>query len=230
MEKYFFLHVPKTAGTSFRVMLQNQFDASEIFPNEKMIMELGGYPRYPELKSNYSEKLKQIKLLVGHYPLITGKLMGSDTKILAFFREPVERILSFLNYYRATDARYRESSFEHILESEKHQTANQQVKLLSDGYFERGVSRLEIAKKNLSKLDFIGISESFEKSVLLAQKMFNWDLKTIKKVNVTADKAVLSENLIEKIREMNSEDCILYEEIKKIHLEQLKKYRLDDSL
>lgn len=229
MEQYFFLHVPKTAGTSFRVMLQNQFDHSEIFPDEQMIRQLGGYPRYPELTTSYSERLKEIKLLVGHYPLIAYELLGPDTKVLSFFREPVQRILSFLNYYKSTDNRYLESTFEYIFDSEQHQIANLQVKLLSDGYGERGISRLEIAKKNLSKLDFIGISENFENSVLLAQKMFNWDLKTIKKVNVTASKEDLPNELIEKIREMNSEDCVLYEELKKRHLEQLQEYGIGDN-
>jgi hypothetical protein len=229
MGKYFFLHIPKTAGTSFRQMLQYQFKESEVFVNEKKIIELGGYPDFAVLKEKYIGELSDIKLLVGHFPFITHTLIGDNVKILAFFRDPVQRVISFLNFYKATDERYKNSSMEFIFEEEINQTSNMQVSLLSEGFFEPGLSRLDIAIENMKKMDFIGLSEDFKNSVLLSENIFNWNLGRKRKVNVTEKKYFISKELMIRIEEMNDEDIVLYDEVKKRYIELCNYYGIEKT-
>ena len=224
MSKYFFLHIPKTAGTSFRKMLNKQFSNQEIFPNERLIKQLGGYPFFNELEEKYKEKLAMATLLVGHYPFSAYKSFCEDTELLSFYREPVQRVISFLNYYKSVDKRYIDSSFEMIFEKEIGQISNVQVKMTSGIYNDRNQSRVDIAIQNLKKLDFIGLSEDFENSVRIAELKFGWNLGKIKKVNITPSKSSISSVLIQKIIDYNAEDLIFYEEVKRQYALQCEKY------
>lgn len=64
----FFIHVMRTAGTSFREMLEEHFDLSEVYPTDEAIKQRGRYPNLTELLDEQSQVLAS-RLGFGHLPL-----------------------------------------------------------------------------------------------------------------------------------------------------------------
>lgn len=64
-ELFYFIHVPKTAGTTFRLLLEKEFKASETLPSQKDIIANGGrYPNLLTIKSLLDEKANQTRFLL----------------------------------------------------------------------------------------------------------------------------------------------------------------------
>lgn len=229
MAQFFFIHIPKTGGTSFRQMLQTQFKPDEIFPNENLIRKLKGYPYLNELNEIYQDKISNVSLLVGHYPLSAYQLLSNDVKLLTFFREPVSRAVSFIRYYKKTNQDYKNSSLEEIFNSEINQLSNMQVKIISSIFNDNNKNRINVAIENLNRLDFFGISEDFNTSIKIAEKQFCWNLGVIKKVNITNSSIDIPENLINQIIECNQEDIALYNVVKSNFLIQKQKYLYNEN-
>ena len=70
---------------------------------------------------------------------------------------------------------------------------------------------IQMALKNLESIDFIGISEQFDKSLALCNLTFDWDLKAIPKKNVGSYKEEqFTPEQIEKIKASCEIDNIIY--------------------
>lgn len=211
-DRFFYIHIPKTAGTSFRVMLYDLFHQREIYPNSHELDQSPEYQVYFDLDRLFclSDKMSMIKLLVGHFPFSSGSVFGQTPKYLVFLRNPIDRTLSHLFHIKRTIPEYQNKDLEYIVESEINQITNVQVSFL--GY------DLESAKSNLSKCSFIGLTDEFDTSILLCEKIFGWNFKKLHKKNVRSknDKTLISPKILEKISECNRQDDSLYKHGKNI--------------
>ena len=224
--QYFFLHIPKTAGTSFRHMLVRDVFPfkDDVLPNKKEFKKRQGrYYRLAELLELPPHRLQSCKLLSGHVPAVTRDLFASPPKMLLFLRDPVPRAISNLLY---AQRRWHSAwSLSDILKNDILRTeyiTNRQTQMLSfrsleeARIYDRKIipdrSRLELAKEVLNSSDFLGISEEFERSIKLCEHTFNWKFTS----------GLLSDNqapvpdedlkvLIEKIQAENELDQELYE-------------------
>ena len=60
-DKKFFIHIPKTAGTSMRMMLYDIFEQESILPNQQDIKNNGGgYPAFDKLLGLVGKNQKEI--------------------------------------------------------------------------------------------------------------------------------------------------------------------------
>ncbi len=107
---YVFKHIPKTAGTSVRMQMIEDYEPDEIFCfyDETVAKHCFCDEReFFRKKQNDSEKnLNQVKILIGH--TVTEKVALSfnrPVKYLTIIREPVERVISL--YYHDLQKRYR---------------------------------------------------------------------------------------------------------------------------
>jgi hypothetical protein len=99
----FFMHIPKTAGSSFRRFL------------ERAVREAGGsvgerdrdgiwsatsesYPSYEEFCSDAAASYRESDLLCGHYPFHVTELLPPETLIVTVLRDPLERVLSHIKH------------------------------------------------------------------------------------------------------------------------------------
>lgn len=216
---YFFLHIPKTAGTSFRAMLNDIFKPWEILPNTTDIAGNGGlYPMiYKLLRRKRFNELTKIKIMLGHYPYRPKTYFENAPVVLTFLRDPFKRAVSRLFHMKINDSRFKDQSLTEIYEQNPIDFINLQVHYIS-GYTghinQLGNDQLEIAKQNLKSFAFCGITSRFEESVELLENTFNWKFKEqslTKNVNKKYSIDEVPSELIEKIKAVNQLDQKLYE-------------------
>jgi hypothetical protein len=88
------MHIPKTAGTTFRTFL------------EAAIQSLGGrpapftgvYPPYEQFLESGKALGEKFDLICGHYPYHVRQLLPTGTAVVSVVREPVERCLSHIKH------------------------------------------------------------------------------------------------------------------------------------
>ncbi len=147
-----YLHIPKTAGTSFRISAEHYFgpwnvlnDYGEKSPNTSEDI-LSAFYSKKDLDS-LSDKGLQKRFLTGHISFGKYREVFPDSPIVTFFRNPVERVISefvhFVNHHQY------QGSLPEFYRSKQFQ--NRQARALSG------------AKP--TDLDFFGITENYELSL-----------------------------------------------------------------
>lgn len=209
---YYFLHIPKTAGTTFRHILYENFDQAEIYPNyyELVVCQGSRYLNWKEYRDQ-SESLFPIrkKLLIGHFGWAVMRHYGDHSpKALTFLRDPVKRVKSAIIYLQKRNRMYSGMTIDEIIDQYALIEGTMQARHL--GYNPKR-DNLNRALRNLKALDFIGISERFDESLELCNHTFNWELQPIPKHNVGSYTAeTFSPAQIEKIRKACQLDYIIY--------------------
>jgi len=202
------IHIPKTAGTSFRNILKEyygeenavRFDISNTSKRIGIENEEFTKGRLP----------KNIKAIHGHFyysSLIELVDLSEDVKIITWMRDPVERVIS--NYYYLSK-RLREELDEegkglNIL-------AKMQKSLLE--YASAEISRNRMYKflkgADLEKFFYIGIHKHYNEDVIELTELLGIDKPEIFEHNITGDKEEVSQELIKEISDLNSFDVELY--------------------
>jgi len=178
-----FPHIPKTAGTSFRKMvIEANVPSSRIYHG-------GG------LRSYFAEG-RTADVVVGHTPYGLHYFTRRPVRYMTFLRNPIDRALSF--YYFIKDLKrtdlYRRHPLRNYADSvsirefyENPCFSNMQTRyiagLLSNKLYpycrlETFRARvLEQAKRHLRGFTFIGLLEQYDRSVMMAQRVFGWEQK-----------------------------------------------------
>lgn len=212
------LHIPKTAGTSFRNILKAVYGDEEVVRFD--MNENGTFlNEQPYTKST----LPRVRVIHGHFifkSLRKEFQIPDDCKIITWVRNPVDRVIS--NYY------YLESRLKDILNEEKRNLnilVKMQRTLLE-------YARAEINRNRQAKFlngtvpddfDFIGIHEFFNEEVVRLSRVLQW--KTIPEVlyhnKTETDKPEIQEEVIHEILELNKEDTAIYENALQIRKKSL---------
>jgi len=223
-QKYFFVHIPKTAGTSFRTMLEAFFPGKQLFPAraDRMQKASKGYPAWETYFEIEDEVRDQIQLFAGHIPFTKAITVQPNLKMLTFLRDPKERFISHVNYIhqqrlKNNPKQHLEETYQELRGSIRNIHARYLADVPTDDliYFKQprliDDKALNQAKENLMKCDFFGISEQFTASVLLAEKAFGWRLGRIRRVNKTSSKTYdLPSEITQGIEQATAYDQALY--------------------
>jgi len=224
-QRFFFVHMQKTAGTALRLRLMNHFGERAVYPTKqvdgtdivKLVLSID------HLRERLAARGDEIRVITGHFPLCTTELVGGGFATLTLLREPVERTLSYLRHHRENEAADHHKSLEQIYDDpfRFHGFAhNHMTKMLSltpeemtDGMLTRvefGRDRLERAKEALARLDAFGLQERFEDFCDELSARFGWGLGEPEVVNTSAPVQV-PDRLRARIAEDNASDIELYE-------------------
>lgn len=181
-----FLHIPKTAGTSLRLTIAQQYPVAATY-------EYYQSQSKPLLEELSHRQRAAIRLMSSHEPFGThDKYLTPPVHYLTMLRQPSERLIS--QYYydkrRARDqAANINSSLLHYMEGlTRINEDNLQVRLLS-GQGEMGMvtdKSLEIARANLLAPSMtFGLVERYAESLLLMTRQFGWQNVRLTRKNVT---------------------------------------------
>jgi len=233
--QFFFVHIPKTAGTSFGDMLLKVFPEKATYANQHdKKQNKTFFPSHNEYLLLSEEKLDSIRLCVGHVPYAIGQILPRQVQHMTFIRNPRERAISHLAFIHHLFPMAEGLSIEqHFHQIKKGQLSNTQVTFFADSdpyeldYFKRqkplDSKAMTQALKHLDQCEFVGITEEFDASIALLEKMFGWKLGSavVKNKLAAKHKTIIPDEILEEIDELNKLDWILYEAAK-TRFERLK--------
>jgi len=232
----FFMHIPKTAGTSLRRFLADQYAAQDVCPacDWDSLAELG------------CERLESFRLVQGHFDISLLASIAPAVKTLTLLRHPLNRTLSAIRHmkrdpdFHPLHSRVRDMSVREILEDPNlfPQFQNAQTATLSGAcqpgrileYISAGRQHgerrdpadcksdpdLTQAMANLARFDFLGIVEDIKPLIAdICDKMGYHPAGLFRRDNAAPDGlsnfASLSSRETELLRRCNDLDLPLYE-------------------
>lgn len=243
-----FVHIPKTAGSSFTDVL-----IRAIGQNNFRIL-------FPDILSGFKEPDFDINTyngISGHFPYEIRKLISKPALFLTFLRDPLSRSLSHFNQFQRMnldDPLIHRSENYHYYEQVGQMTfgdfvehpffgkeiSNLQTRMLGllidhpihqlkemmpinqaeDRFFS-----LELAKARIEQFAFVGIQEKFQESLDLFSYQFGTrPVTSPPELNISSNKTQLTalpEQIMEKLHQLNKLDVELYEFGQKLFM---KKY------
>ncbi len=229
-----FLHLPKTAGKTLNLIIQNQYRPEDIYSlplNQKKIP--GAIETLRELPV---KKKKNIRVLKGHMDFGLHTDLPNPATYITILRDPVERAIS--NYYFVTGdpghpmhAFTKSKSLAQWAALPNNNFNNGQIRMLAGIHYKtEPLTRqtLEIAKKNLDNhFSVVGLTERFDESVILLKRELGWNWPFYTRQNVTGKK-IARENIpasaIEIIKKLNQLDIELYEHAARLFDEKIRRY------
>ncbi|MDH3650224.1 MAG: sulfotransferase family protein, partial [Saprospiraceae bacterium] len=155
--KYVFIHIPKTAGTSFMMMLYEHIPAGKIYPNPKeyFINNKGNYPSLQQLlnRKQSADILRKRKWLAGHFKYQSACALVPNAFLITFLRDPFDRVVSEIVHIKTNHKIHRARSIEAIITKRLKIMGTMQA--LTFGYLPRK-DNLKQAIDNLGTCQFIG--------------------------------------------------------------------------
>lgn len=255
----YFLHIPKTGGTTLNRFLTSQFGDKNVCPAHlwHKLIELP-----PKHIARYS-------LIWGHFYSYLYRYVPVSMRYLTFLRDPVERALSHYGHIMSLEGHYLHrraqelGNFSSYLRDAEMSTTltNFQVRALACDHDPLAIAQtlsnqelsnlqlerrlvtafpskddgylLEVAKHRLTQMCFVGITERHDDSVALLCKKFGWKFPTqLESHNVNS--ARIKQNQLDQVdlellRKMNEADYALYEFACQLFTADFERFRLAQS-
>ncbi|MFC1664885.1 sulfotransferase family 2 domain-containing protein [Pseudomonadota bacterium] len=237
----FFLHIPKTGGTTLKNILSSKYPDECIYNIEGSVNEC-----IENLQKIPKELLSKYELVQGHMSFGLHQLFPQESNYFAMMRDPLDRAISdyyFLrtNIHHHLHKQVSAMSMTSYMQSEMtSQLSNGQTRLLSGDCKDSQigipsirkleVSDLEKAKKNIrDHFSFVGLQEMFDETLLLLSKNYGWGYPFYIATNITRKRPAL-ENISPSdkavIQNQNRLDFALYDYVKQNFQRQLEELGL----
>ena len=223
-QRWFFVHMHKTAGTALYQRLLEQFPLEAIYPRQAEQKAHKASLHVDLLCQKFQERSGELRMIAGHFPLCTTELLGVPFTTITVLRDPVERTLSSLRDMGEREPMFRGQPLEAIYEDPIRFPClihNHMVKMLSitpeemtDGALsvvDFEPAHLERAKRSLvERIDVWGVQEHFEELCDELARRFGWNLGEPRHANRTMPVEV-SDDFRERIATDNALDVELYQ-------------------
>lgn len=222
-----FRHISKTAGTTFKFILANNFGLS--FCNSMAARPLVIDPSYWNvIKSFYP----RIRALGGHNVSLTDEFLSDDFFRVTFIREPVNRTISHFQHYCIGIDNIDDAMSHFEVWINKPENCNHQLKKigLTDDY--------EAAIKTIDETyDFIGLTEKFDASMQILNQIAPVSLdKSYKSKQKSKSREIKkriknSGKFMNMVKRNNELDLRLYEYIREQYFEKyyFKHYDVNEN-
>ncbi|MBE9177273.1 sulfotransferase family 2 domain-containing protein [Oculatella sp. LEGE 06141] len=233
-----FIHLPKTAGSTFTAILDAQFHVQSICPEPHHVADL-----YPEAiatpPAELREFLTRFNLVRGHFGYSEIDPVLTQPLYLTMLRDPVDRVISVYEFFKrarergqAETADYQtlmDATADGLLAFVQHpnpvvrlRTSNFQTRQLSEYAPEwtdcSDAERLASAQHTLNQFVFAGLTERFHESVLLLSYIFGWypvvEYQNLRVVSKQPRRDGVPATVIDAIATQNQLDLELYQQAK----------------
>jgi hypothetical protein len=241
-ERLYFLHIQKTAGTTFYFTLDEKFDPEQICPARF-------WRQFLRIAKRDSRQLRQYRLFRGHFGYAVPQFFKRPTTCVTVLRDPIKRSISHFQHIEREpkDRRHKIVAANHMdlaAFAEHPETRlsilNLQTRSIAfdlglkelkkiRGFAAQGVigtlqpersddELLAIAQQRLDEFPFVGIVERFQDSLFLLSYVFGWyPIRQVRQLNKAPDKKAtpdLSPELLETLTDLNRLDIQLYDQAK----------------
>jgi len=222
----FFVHIPKTAGTTLGGILVQHYGRDRVFachPDRSIV----GYTA-EDFLSFPAEKRNKFQLVRGHFGYGLHEDYQEPYKYITILRDPVDRVISHYYYVLKRTDHYLHKKVtsenislkDYVTSGMTGEMDNGQLRMLTGpkGYYAKfgtcTPELLELAKENLRN-DFlvVGISERFDETLLVLREVlgvYTPFYLNLKVNNKRPKREKISEDVVAAIREHNQLDEELY--------------------
>jgi len=243
MRQYYYLHIPKTAGTSLGNIIEAQFLQEQINHEYNSLANIGKMD---------AKEFAEYRLIRGHFTYSLVEKFQSFPHIITMLRHPVERTLSHLLHVKNIPSFWLHKyvplttePLEEVLEYEetKKFICNHQLRLIGYDFnlnhvkepkmfyvpYEADEALFNTACRRLTTCEFVGIAERFTESVELLCSIFYWGRVThIPKLNMRTCKSQddkVSDEIVQRILDLNTFEMKFYDFACKLFEERLASMR-----
>jgi hypothetical protein len=233
VHRFFFVHVMKTGGATFRQHVYANFGPGEVYPVPKvedmdrawLVETVLGLP---------ADRRAGFRAYAGHFPFVVTDLMPEEFTTLTILRDPVERTVSYLKHCKRYHEHHAELSLEEIYEDEFHYRCfieNHQTKIFSmttadplESYMDMLTmddERLELAKANLERVDVLGLNEHYPQFLDELRGRYGWRFDEVPNRRVSKErKWHPSPELLQRIADDNAIDMAFYEFAQRLYAQR----------
>ena len=244
MERLRFLHIPKTAGSTFTAILCRQYFGKKNFGfTGDLSSDIKRFEALSECDRD------NVVLFYGHAPIVTGVKEADNATTITFLRDPINRVKSFCQHvyegkspYIVNDFSPDSFSIDHFLESGNLELSNLQTKFLVNTG--NCVSPLmvenmatseakDLALDNLfNKISHFGLQEYFDESLIVFSSALNWRMPiyTSKNKENMSNLIHFEERHLQRIAELNAIDVEVYRLAKEQFTGLLNSVAFDEAL
>jgi hypothetical protein len=226
IQKIRFLHIPKTAGTTFDECLFRQYLGPYLL--RRQFVFSGNIAADQRRLARMSEAaLERIAICTGHAPLVTGCAQIDALPTVTLLREPVERVKSLCRHIsegKSPQIYCREKhgvfDLDALLGSGRIQLNNFQSRIVlgEGGYKLPAASESALADRAMallaSRFVCFGLTGELDRSLLLFQRVLGWQKWPLYRSRNTSNPEVplqFEARHIARIEELNRLDIALYE-------------------
>lgn len=224
-----FLHIPKTAGTSFTEAIRNEYGADHVFHVGRDKDQ-----SYADYRSLSEVERRRIYAVTGHLAHLLEQDIPLPVRQVTFVREPLAQIASSYNFILQ-----RPGNPQHAAVSElsglddyldylvRERRDNQQTRRLGDAvkYHEtkghtidmqnraQGDAVFEIAQRRLGRIDFVFVTERYDEALASLADQLRWQERAeTARLNQSTPEAEFDPGTAERARAICHYDVALYEQ------------------
>ena len=230
-----FIHVPKTAGTSFYELIEKNYEKKNRFVFN---INKGKNP-IPKLLKR--AKKNDIQVVYGHGTYGLHEIFLNST-YLSFVREPISHTISLYNYIKTSShshnhRKVKDLTFKEFILNLKsmhadnihyRQFTNTLFRIIHPEYYEKEIDAdFDLLKYSLEKIHNIYRLEEIEIAEKVIAEKFNWEFKELARLNISqkVDFQIDDED-IEMIKSINHLDYYIYDHAIKLNNDN----RIPDSI
>ncbi|MDJ0518101.1 MAG: methyltransferase domain-containing protein [Trichodesmium sp. MO_231.B1] len=213
------IHVPKTAGTTFKKVLRQIYHPEEIFFD---------YPHRGDLRNKMLTNPKLgVKVIHGHFPCHKYNSKFPEFKKIIWLRDPIKRLISLYFFWK---------TWQILVESDAENLAPVKESSLTFIEFAAKPEMQNIIKskfvqeEKLIDFYFVGIQEFFSEDLHELKAMLNWPEYELETQNTNPypeyklllEEVLSNQEIINKISAINQEDIELYQEALSLRERRIK--------
>ena len=218
-QKLIFLHIPKTAGTSIRAIVEQEY------PKGACVQV---YTNSPEFYETIREAVAEAKALYGHTSYGIHTWFDIDVRYITFVRDPIHRVISFYNHqFLHKDSPHYEEihdrgmTIRDVLHAGSSFQMNNHMVRIIGGYagteMTDNTAILDNAIANIERhFEFVGLTERMPESINILAQRLDWGRPyRLPRLNISPPSPEIDAATRATIKEYNRLDLMLYEYVEK---------------
>lgn len=214
---FYFIHIEKTAGTSLLYSLYRSYPQAQIFPNmhQERKYFMGRHPSWEEVDANATTFLpKDLKMLVGHFGMNPVDRFSVKPHVFTFLREPVERVISAIEFNRLPGGRYEGMTFQEVLDKHAWADGTRQAQIFG---YDHELENIDETLENFTKIDFVGFVDTYDSCVERLSELLGLDQPLMTEKKNLGNKFAPTNAQRERLEQLTEPDRILYNYAKQRH-------------